>query len=255
MRRISFAILLLLLAPHSYAYKTFRFLGAESPKAIKIRNDFLSRVDLKSLEVSGNLCVGIGNVETFDGCDEAYWFLAPVNSHLKVPGFSLFDSPSPEAIADILSRVRSKPRVGIIRDKTESQFVDELDGSIQKKGGKLIKIDYQDDIGKSLIGLESESVEILFVQTSSIFADNIRQVLESLGRRRIIVVSTIRGADRIGASVVETGDIDTALEEFIEIMRAGKDRKDKNFLKSSSTTINKGLIELYDIQLSKDGKQ
>ena len=130
MRRISFAILLLLLAPFIWLIKLSVF-GAESPKAIKIRNDFLSRVDLKSLEVSGNLCVGIGNVETFDGCDEAYWFLAPVNSHLKVPGFSLL-TPRPEAIT-ISSRVRSKPRVGIIRDKTESQFVDELDGSIQKR--------------------------------------------------------------------------------------------------------------------------
>ena len=90
MRRISFAILLLLFLPHSYAYKTFRFFwGAESPKAIKIRNDFLSRVDLKSLEVSGNLCVGIGNVETFDG-DEALLVSSTCKSHiLRSPGFSL----------------------------------------------------------------------------------------------------------------------------------------------------------------------
>ena len=97
MRRISFAILLLLLAPIHMLIKLSVF-GAESPKAIKIRNDFLSRVDLKSLEVSGNLCVGIGNVETFDGCDEAYWFLAPVNSHLKVPGFSLLTPLVPKQL-------------------------------------------------------------------------------------------------------------------------------------------------------------
>lgn len=247
-------------------------LAPRTDQARSVAEKIKSRIDVPariagSLEETGKaeLVVAVGNALFSSALTQTR---APVigvfinrfeyesDSLHQPPPVVIYSDPSPQDIADFLSKHFPRSKIGYLYSLNEAKLVSVISDVVSQSGSRLVTINHQGDIFAEIRALARGGVDIMFISKNrSIYKpDTIRFALEFFFRKNIPVVTTSPSLVEVGATIAISATDEQIVEATSAAVRrvlAGENSTDVPLHRNAEleVKVNPVMAEYFNLQI------